>query len=172
MKNIIKLLFVGLILISFTQSFAQGKYKFGHIDSNQLLSIMPEREKAQKELEKIASELEKELEAMQVEFNNKYQDYLAKVDSLSDLIKQTKEAELQEIQQRIQSFQATAQQELQNKETELIKPIIEKAQNAIKEIAKENSFTYIFDTGTGVVLYFSDDSQDIFPLVKKKLGIE
>ncbi|OQY00193.1 MAG: hypothetical protein B6I24_00270 [Bacteroidetes bacterium 4572_128] len=108
---------------------------------------------------------------MQGELQNKYQSYVAEKANLTDLIRQTKEQELQDLQQRIQTFQGTAQQELQKKEMELLKPIIQKAQDAIKEVGKENGFTYIYDIGTGAIVYYSEESIDILPMVKKKLGI-
>lgn len=172
MRNILKLALIVLLVTGTANIFAQKNFKFGHIDSNALMQIMPERQKAQKDLEKFATELEKELEVMQVEFQNKYQDYLSKVDSLSDIIRQSKESELQDLQLRIQKFQETAQQELSKKEAELIQPIIDKARNAIEEVGKENGYTYIFDLGTGPIIYHSQDSDDVLPLVKKKLGLE
>jgi outer membrane protein len=161
-----------LLTVAFTSNtFAQKQYKFGHIDSNQLLSQMPERAKAKTDLEKYAKQLESTLTGMQSEFERKYNEYVASADSLSNLIRQTKEAELGEMQQRIQTFQQTAQQDLAQKENELLQPIVQKAKDAIKEVSEENNFTYVFDVGTGVLLYFSDDSIDILPLVKTKLGI-
>lgn len=163
------------ILLVFTligsSAFSQKQYKFGHVDSNQLLSIMPERENAKVELEKYAKQLESTLAAMQAEFERKYQDYAEKADSLSQFIRQTKEAELGEMQQRIQTFQQSAQQDLGQKENELLQPIITKARNAIKEVAEEGGYIYVFDIGSGSILYFSADSEDILPLVKAKLGI-
>ncbi len=132
---------------------------------------MPERNEVQATLETHAKEIENTLAAMQDEFEKKYQDYLATSDSLTPLIRQTKEAELQDLQQRIQTFQASAQQDYQAKEVELFQPVIDKAKNAIQEVAKENSYTYILDSGSGALVYFSDTSDDIFNLVKTKLGL-
>lgn len=172
MRNILKLALIVVLVTGVTNIFAQKNYKFGHVDSNALMQIMPERQQAQQDLEKFATDLEKELEVMQVEFQNKYQDYLAKADSLSDIIRQSKESELQDLQLRIQKFQETAQQELSKKEAELIQPIIDKARTAIEEVGKENGYTYIFDLGTGPIIYFSEESDDILPMVKTKLGLE
>jgi len=58
------------------------------------------------------------------------------------------------------------------KESQLLQPIIEKADKAIKEVGKENGYTYIFDLSRGSVVYFSEVSEDVLPLVKKKLGIQ
>ncbi len=61
---------------------------------------------------------------------------------------------------------------MQKKQQEMLQPIIDKANNAIKEVARENGFIYIFDIAGGTILYYSEKSVDILPLVKKKLGIE
>jgi outer membrane protein len=134
--------------------------------------MMPENQQAQKALQQHSRELEDQSAAMQAELEQKYNDYLAKKDSLSPLIQKTKETELQDLNQRIQAFQQTAQKDLQAKQQELLKPIIEKARNAIREVAKENGYTYVFDTGTGALVYWPEDSDDLLPLVKTKLGIQ
>ena len=103
---------------------------------------------------------------------NKYNDYLAKKDSLSDILVQTREKELQDLQTRIQNFQTSAQQDLQKKEQELLQPIIEKAKNAIQKVAKEKGYSYVFDTSVGALLYWPENSDDILPLVKKELGLQ
>ena len=151
---------------------AQKTLRIGHIDSDELLSLLPESDSAQKVLEKETKSIRDQLELMQVEFNRKYNDYITKADSLSKFIRQSKEEELQVIQQRIQTFEGNAQQSIQQMQSELFQPIIEKAQKAIQEVAKENNFTYILDLGSGTVLFHSEDSEDIMPLVKLKLGLK
>lgn len=166
-----KIVLVAALLLSGANMFAQN-YKFGHINTNELFTLMPERDSAQQILQNFAKELESQLETMRVELNNKYNDYLNEQGNLTDLIKQTKEQEINDLDQRIKGFEATAQQELQRKEAELFQPIYEKANNAIQEVAKENQFTYIFDLASRALIYFSEDSENILLLVKKKLGIE
>jgi outer membrane protein len=90
----------------------------------------------------------------------------------SELAKASKEAELQDMQNRIQTFEQTAQQDIQQKRVELFKPIQDKALKAVSAVAEENGFTYILDKGTGAIVYESSDAQDILPLVKKKLGLQ
>jgi outer membrane protein len=97
-------------------------------------------------------------------------DYQSQSATMSDLIKQTKEKELQDLQGRIDAFQQKAQTDLQAKQAELVQPFIDKAKVAVKEVAKENKYTYILNSIEDVVLY-SETSDDIMPLVKKKLGI-
>ncbi len=169
MKKIWLVLIV--LSIAFTSN-AQQKLKFGHLNSNDLLDAMPDKSAAQKTLVDFSKQLEDQLLAMQEELEKKYNEYLEKKDNMTDLVKKSKEEELMSLQQRIQTFQTNAQQELQKKEQELLKPIIDKAKKAIEDVCKENGYTYVFDTSTGALLYYPKDSDDILPLVKKKLGIK
>ena len=74
------------------------------------------------------------------------------------------------MQQRIQNFQAVAQQDLQKKQEEQFQPIVKKARAAVDAVAKEEGLIYVFDVNN--LLYHSAQSEDILPLVKKKLGIQ
>ncbi len=172
MKNIIRISSILLILcmVSFG-SYAQKKQKFGHIDSQELLKLMPGRDSAVNVITEYAKTLENQIKGMQTEFENKYQDFLANEGNMTDLIKQTKTRELQDIQARIEAFQTSAEEDLQKKQTELLQPIIDKAKAAIEKVAKDNQYTYIFDAGLGVLL-FMDPTEDIMPLVKIELGIK
>ena len=151
-------------------AMAQKSIKLGHINSNELMQIMPGRDSAQTVLQNEMTDLENTLKSMQTELETRYNEYMAKQDAMSDLIKQTKQRELQDMQSRAQEFQKNAEQQLQDRQSELLNPIIDRARKAIEDVAKENGYTYIFDSGIGTLLY-SQDSDDIMPLVKKKLGI-
>lgn len=152
-------------------SVSAQNLKFGHINSQELLSAMPERDSAEAKLKKYAKDLQDQIETLQVEYNKKYQDYLQKKATFTDAIREMKEKELTDLGQRAQEFEQTAQQDYQRQQGELMKPVMEKADAAIKKVAKANGFTYIFDLGAGGVIYFSDQSIDILPMVKKELGI-
>jgi len=167
-----KILGIILVVLSVSSVFAQTEYKFGHINSNELISVMPERDSARNELQDYSQMLQQEMEAMQTEFQSKYTTYMENKETYTQDALERREGELTEMQQRIQGFQQTAQQDLQQKEAELFQPIMDKAQAAIEAVSKANGFTYIFDLGAGGVIYFSDQSIDILPLVKKELGIE
>jgi len=145
--------------------------KFGHVDSQKLLEQMPQRDSATQVYSKELKDMEGILQDMQAEFNKKYQVYQERQDSLGAMAKKAKEEELQQLQERIQSYQQNAQQDLQKREAELLKPIMDKAKKAIEEVSKENGFMYVFDISGGLLLYYSDKSVDIMPLVKKKLNI-
>ena len=149
---------------------AEAQNKLGYINSNELLSIMPESTEMQTELQSYAKGLESSLAAMQAEGEKKLADYQQNEATMSDLVKQDKIRELESIQQRILEFQQNAQESLAAKEQELITPILDKARKAIEDVAKEGSFTYIFDASTGNILYAAE-SENILPLVKAKLGL-
>lgn len=161
-----KLVIIFATLLS-TTAFAQ---KLGHINSNELLQAMPERATIEEDIKVYAQELETQLSTMTKEYQAKVQNYQSKEASMTDAIKQDKIQEITNLEERINKFQQTAQKDLQTKEEQLLNPVIEKARNAIEEVAKENGYTYIFDSGVGVLLY-QKDSDNIMPLVKKKLGL-
>ena len=155
------------------QSAMAQSFKFGHINSDELIQSMPEYDSATVKLEKFRKELVNALELMQVEWNNKSDTYQKESKTLSDIVKQTKEQELMDIQKRIQDFQANAQTQLQNKQTEVFQPIYTKVDKAIKDIGKENGFLYVFDVAKGALLYFDETkSTNVMPLVKTKLGLK
>lgn len=170
MRKIFALAIVAALTLGFSGVKAQN-YKFGHINSQELLKAMPDRDSAEAKIKKYAESLQEQIEQLQVEFNKKYQDYLQKRNTFTDAIRELKEKELTDMQQRAQEYQQVAEQDYQRFQSETLKPVIDKADAAIKKVAKANGFTYIFDTSSGVLLYFSEQSIDITPLVKKELGI-
>src|SRR5665647_1442613 len=125
------------------QSAMAQNFKFGHINSDELIQSMPEYDSATVKLEKFRKELLNALDLMTVEFNTKNESYQKESKNLSDIVKQTKEQELIDMQKRIQDFQTNAQQQLQNKQTEVFQPIYVKVDKAIKDIGKENGFLYV-----------------------------
>jgi outer membrane protein len=147
--------------------------KFGHVNSDELIQAMPEYDSATANLEKFRKELVNALELMTVELNNKNDAYTKESKNLTDIVKQTKEQELIDLNRRIQDFQQNAQTQLQNKQVELFQPIYTKVDKAIKDIGKENGFLYIFDVAKGALLYFDETkSTNIMALAKTKLGLK
>ena len=164
-------LLCGLVFGLSTLVNAQSTLKFGHINSTQLLASMPETKMADSTLQKFGTSLEAQLKTMTTEYQSKISEYRANEATMADPIKDAKAKEIGDLEQRIQDFQESAQQSLSKKKEEVYTPIIKKAEDAIKAVAKEKSYSYIFDTSAGVVL-FAQDSDDIMPLVKAKLGLK
>ena len=174
MKKLIVILSFAAITLCVGNISGQTTMKLGHINSQELFLAMPESDSAQKKLEKAKNLMQTTLEQLQVEFNKKYEDYnrIAQESTSSELILKTKEDELRSLQERIQTFQQQAEQDLGNQRVALFKPIQDKAVKAVNDVAAENGFTYIFDTAGGALVYTSPDSQDILALVKAKLGLK
>ena len=166
MKKTLLTIVVSLVFILSIQS----QSKFGYLNSNELLAMMPESLSMQEELQTYAKGLESQLTAMQVEYENKVVEYQQNETTYTDIIKEDKIREIESIQQRVVEFQKNAQQSLSEKEAELFIPIREKAMKAIDEVAKEGEFTFIFDSGSGSFL-FAAESENIINLVKSKLGL-
>jgi outer membrane protein len=169
MKRIIALLAIGALVLSVNITQAQ---KLAHLNVDELIGLMPETETAQAEMQKYAQQLEKDLEEMQTEAQNKYQNLLNNQNNWTQLRLTKEQEELEGMAQRIQQYQVQAQQDLQQKQMELMEPIYEKAQNAINDVAREKGYTYVFDSSQskGVVI-FAEKGEDILPLVKAKMGI-
>lgn len=171
MKSVLKISVLAILLFSAGFAKAQAP-KFGHIDMNALIQLMPERAAAEKQFTAYQKQLEDDLGVMQKDFQTKYIEYANKKDSLSDNLRKMKEEELNSMNDRIQTYQQNAGQQLQQKQTELLKPVFDKAEKAIKEVGAEKGLIYVFDISSRVILYNSNESLDIMPLVKAKMGIK
>jgi outer membrane protein len=170
MKKGLFIIALSVMAITTLSVSAQSKAKFGHIDFASLYAAMPGQDSIKQVFEDYAKSLQETFVQMQNEYQAKLQDYQSNMASMSNLIRQNKEREIMDIQTRMESFRAQAEEDLQEKELELTSPLIERARQAVQDVAKENGYTYIFNSSEGLLLY-SDPSDDILPLVKKKLGI-
>jgi len=172
MKKLIKTVLMVALVMGSTSLFAQ---KFGHINMQELVFAMPETAEMQKNLEAYQKELGDQLETIQVEYNNKLNEYTkaSQANTLTETVKKIKEKELVDLQSRFNEVQQFAQQELQKKQNELLEPIIAKAQDAVKKISKAGGYTIVFDTSINSIAY-SDDAivTDLLKAVKDELGIK
>jgi outer membrane protein len=168
MRKLIAL--TALMLITASASFAQKSAKYGHINSNELLTLMPERAAAAAKIDTLAKEIERQMRELMTEYQNKYEKFERDAPNMADLVKKDKLDEIKSLETRIRNFQQDAQNSLEQKEQELIEPILTKAKKAIEEVAKENGYTYIFDTSVGALLYW-EESDNVLNLVKKKLKL-
>ncbi len=170
MTRITIFLVSAFLLFSSSQSFSQ--LQIGHINTNQLISTMPEADSAQVQLQALNDQLVRTSEELQVDYRQAYVDYEKEVATMSDLVRKTKEDALNDMMTRIQEFSQMSQQEINNKQDELYQPILVKAQNAIQEVADEQGFDYILETGQAQVLTVpKDESLNVMKLVQAKLGI-
>jgi outer membrane protein len=162
-----KIIIIAIVCIGAV--FTGNAQKLGHIDSQELLLSMPERASIETELQEYASVLETHLNSMKKDYEAKVLEIQSNP-NLPEAIYNDKVRKLQELEQSMQEFQQTANQDLAKKESVLLQPMIDKAQAAITAVAEENGFTYILDASTGVTLY--NGGEDILALVKAKLGLK
>ena len=174
MKKFLKLTLTLMLVFSASSLFAQ---KFGRVDLAAIVTAMPEYKEAEANLQVYGKDLQDQLEQIQVEFNNRYLEYEKNVATYSDSVRQLKERELTELQQRFQDFQQVAQQDMQKKEAELINPVYTKANDAVKVVSTRGGYIAVFNTAgdqpaSAGLAYFNPESlTDITPEVKKELGI-
>ena len=173
MKNLFKVLIFCLAI--FSGCLSAQSLKFGHIDFQKLFMSMPERDVATTSFEKVRTDLESKFQAMQKEYSEREKEYtaLTQTKGANETLKKAKQDEVLSLQERIRNFQQSAQESLQKEEAKLMQPIIDKARKAINDVAKELGLIYVFEENSpqASVLYHSDQSFDLTPLVKAKLGI-
>ena len=172
MNKIIKVFFLAAALFAMNGYVSAQTLKIAHVNTSEIMNDMPERTKAEKSLESYYNELQEQLKTMYGEYQNKLQDYQANAETMSNLVKQSKEKELVDLESRITAFQNNAEGEFEAKRAELLQPLLEKIQNAINAVGKEKGYTYIIDTATGATVYIGTDAVDVTKDVKAKLGIK
>lgn len=144
--------------------------KFGVVNTATVFDAMPEKATAQAQLESASKTYEAEFKKLTEELDKKYAEYQSLEASTPESIKQRREQEMQELNNKIQQFRATAQQDLQRQQEQLMAPIEEKIQTAIKAVGAENGFTFILPDM--IPVFTGSDVQDVTPLVKAKLGLQ
>lgn len=177
MRNLVKTIAIAAVLF-FSVGAASAQQKFGHINSEVILQAMPELKTADTAFDTFRKTKLSELEAVDKERQAKIATFQEKYKTLTESNQEVlgKEleglnTEIQQIEQRIGELDKNAQAELGKKREELYTPVLAKAQNAIKAVAKEKGYAYVFDTANQALVYF-EGGDDITPLVKTKLGIQ
>ena len=171
MKKYFKVLFLGVALFVLS-GVANAQMKIAYVNSAEILESMPESAKVKTNLEAYYNELQAQLQTMLTEYSNKVQDYEANQASLSNLVKQSKEKEIVDMENRIQQFRANAEEEMVKKQEELLKPVLDKVQNAINAVGKEKGYTYIIDNAGGTIVYLGAYAIDASKDVKAKLNVK
>lgn len=169
MKKLTKVL--ALLVLALGIGFganAQGQ-KIGYVDSQAIIDLMPESAKIQQDMQAYYSELQAELQAMATEYQTKMRDYEANSATMSNILRQSKEKEIVDLQGRIQDFQANAESDFAAKQEELSKPMLDKIKKAIDDVVKAKGLAYVFEKT--VILSIGDSAIDVTPDVKAKLGL-
>ena len=167
----LKKIIFALALVLPMSMFAQ---KFGTVNTETILSAMPETTAAQEQLNEASKKYETELQKLNEEIQKLYTDFQAIAEDANtpQTIKERRMQEIQEKGQKAEQFRATATQDLQRQNEQLMAPILQRVTEAIKSVGTEGGFTFIFPYDPGLVLYQGTDVVDVTPMVKTKLGVK
>ena len=170
MKKLLKVVLVaGCMLL--VGGFAKAQTKIGYINFNQLIDQMPQMKTVQTSAQAYQKQFVDVLQGMQTELTTKGQAYDAARATMTDAIRAQKETELQDLNKRMQDYNTTAQQKVQEKYNELAKPVVDQAKAAITAVAKEKGYTYVLDTTQGEPIV-APPTDDLMAAVKLKLGLK
>ena len=163
---------IALVILCSLPIGLMAQDKLGHLNTQEIISVMPDVQVIQKTLGDLQTQWENELLKMREEYYAKIKEYQDKQATMPESIKEARQSEIVEMEQRITTFSQTASADLQKKQQELFEPVIEKVRKAINEVGAENNYTYIFDLSMQSIIYNSPKSNDITALVKKKLNLK
>lgn len=167
-----KYTFLSIIFCVVMSSGLNAQNKFGYIDTQELLASMSEMKLADNEVQKLQNELIAKGEEMVIKFEAEYKKYMNEANSgtLSKVQMQQKEEVLVNQQEEIKKFEADIQQQIVKKRESLYKPVIDKVKEEINKLGTEGKYTMIFDASAGMILH-ADETEDLMPVLKTKLGI-
>lgn len=151
-------------------AFNSAQAQVAHIDSEQLLMAMPETKAMEDELKKVQQTYADEYNAQATALQAKLKKYDAEAPTQTDAKNEERRVEVEGLKTKIQKYAQTADQEIQKKRFDLLKPIVEKAQKAVSDVASEKGIKYVLDSspGKGLIVF---EGEDLMPAVKAKLGI-
>ena len=157
-------------ICGFTAANAQAK--FGHVNTQEIIQAMPEYATAKAEIDKLTSQYEADLKAMQDELQKKADAFDKEQATLPDNIKQRRQTELQEMYQKIQQSYQDNQQALQKASSEKMQAITAKVLDAIKAVGQAGDYVIINEINAGIPYISTTLSTDVTAQVKTKLGLK
>lgn len=160
-----------VVMVIFFATTFMNSQKLGYLNSTELLMIHPYVKGADSILVIYQNQLMAEGQKLVDSFQTSYEAYVkeANAGNLSKIQMQEKENELGLEQNKIRDYETEMQKKVMQKREELYKPILDNIQDAINTVGKENNYTFIFDSGTGGIL-FAEKADNVLELVKAKLG--
>ena len=165
MKRLKSLLIAGVLFFGTMQTI-NAQAKTAHVDVNEIISKMPAMLDSQKQLEKLSATYDAEYKTMAEEYQAKIKKYDQEASTVTDAVNQTRQQEVQDLVKRITDYRDNAQKELQQKESDITKPLYEKVRTSIQKIGKAKGMQYILDAASLLLA----DGPDLTADVKKDLG--
>lgn len=165
MKQVKTLLMAAILIIGSSQAI-NAQSKTAHVDVSEIMGKMPAMLEAQKQLEKLSGTYDTEYKGMVEEYQTKLKKYEQEAPTVTEAVNDTRSKEVQDMQKRITDYRDNAQKELQQKESEIVKPIMEKVKASIAKVGKAKGFQYVLNS-EGLLLA---DGPNLTADVKKDLG--
>lgn len=172
MKKLSLLLF--LFIFSLT-GLTNGQLKIGYVDSDSIMDKFPDAQDARQKLDALIQDWQTELTKLENNWKTKYDDYEKRKLIMTDQTRTETESELVKLEQQIADYREKkfgTNGELFQKQDEIMKPVQNKVFTAIKDVAKDEDFDFIFDRSGDVMLLFAKDEYDATALVLNKLKLK
>lgn len=166
--------FFGALLVAILSVGAIQAQKYGHLNLGNAVAMMPETKAADAELEAFQKQMVAKGEAMAKKFQENYSKLIqdAQTGTFPPATLKKREEELVKERDAILKYEEEIEAAVQKKREELLRPIFDRVQKAIQEIAKENGYQLVFDSSIFNTLLFAQDQDDLMPLLKAKLGVQ
>jgi outer membrane protein len=172
MKTVFKVAIVAVCML-FVGNFAKAQSKIGYLGFDDIVRLMPEFKTAQTTIETYQKQFVDQLTNMNNEYQAKVKEYQSTQSTMTDAVRSAKQSELADMQKRMQDYQTSAQQQVEAKTNELLKPITDKVKDATNAVAKEKGYTYVYNSSqTQALFVVAPETDDITAAVKAKLGVK
>jgi len=166
-----RFLLLSLLFLSGMMAYGQ---KYAYVNSQQILEKMPEYQEAQRKLDQLSEQWQKEIEEKYADIEKMWQAYQKEKILLPEEERQKREDDIaikERAEKDLQKQRFGVNGELFQKRQELIKPIQEKVFKAIKDVAEQGGYTFIFDKANSAFILYADPKADKTDAVMKKLGL-
>ncbi len=163
---------LSVLIVLFAFGFSASAQKFGHVNYQKIITSLPGYKSAESKLQEFSKQLQDTYFSMQEEYQKKVEDYTVQEKNMLPAIREVKQKEIIDLEKRMQQLEMNSQQQLMEKQQELLAPLEEKVLAAVKDIAKEKGYTYVFDVAPGSGVLYAQESDDITALLKAKLGLK
>jgi outer membrane protein len=159
-------------LLLFAANLSLGQTRIGYINFQALLAQMPEATLVDSQINAYQKQFADQLAIMKNSLQAKNTAFYAELTQVNDAVRTSRLAELQDLQKRLQDYQADAQNKVEAKSNDLVKPLADKARALIRVVAKEKGYSYVFDTSSGPVLAASPAGDDLMEAMKARLKVK
>jgi len=173
MKKLLKVALVAICILS-TGSFARAQVKIGYIAVDQVLQLMPETKTIRTQIDAYSKQFQDQIDRLKKESDDKIAAYQKGQATMTDAARIAAQGDINDVQRRTEEYRNTAEQSVQAKVQELIKPVNDKIRAAITAVAKEKGYTYVLNTSSpdgAEILVVMPETDDLMNAVKAKLGL-